>query len=204
MAQIETIYGNYDDAIALYKEQIASRPHSYWSDRPRKALMEIYKLQRNTVAYNDELYNMMLTHTGDDKYYLEYKALFDAQKWKEKWEEILVRFKNRLPEINLWLSIEGRYDLIMDNAEPDHEQIIDAYGKKLFKLYPQRCLKVLANAADRYAQCSKNRRDYKYIAGILKKISVHPGGRELAAELAARYRLQYPRRYAMLDELKKF
>ena len=65
-------------------------------------------------------------------------------------------FKDRLPAINLWLSIEGRYDVIMDNAEPDNEYIIDAYGKKF------------------------------------------------AAELAARYRAMYPRRTAMIDELKNF
>ena len=72
------------------------------------------------------------------------------------------------------------------------------------KLYPQRCLKVLANAADRQAKNSKNRRDYKYIAKTLKKIVAQPGGKELAAELAAKYRAQYPRRSAMFDELKRF
>lgn len=53
-------------------------------------------LQGNETAYNDELYNMMCAHTGDGKYYLEY----------------------------LWLSIEGRYDIIMDNAEPEYPGVI--------------------------------------------------------------------------------
>ena len=65
----------------------------------------------------------------------------------------------------------------MDNAEPDNEYVIDTYGKKLFSMYPDRCLKVLANAADRQARTSKNRRDYKYIARTLKKMVAHPGGR---------------------------
>ena len=204
LAQIETEYGNYDEAISLYKEQINSRPDSYWSDEPRKALMEIYKTQGNTAAYNDELYNMMVAHTGDSRYYLEYKALFSEEEWRRKWEDLLTEFRDKLPAINLWLSIEGRYDLIMDNAEPDHDYVIDAYGKKLYKLYPQRCLKVLANAADRQAKNSKNRRNYKYIAKTLKKIASRPGGKELAAELAEKYRQQYPRRTAMFDELKRF
>ena len=92
----------------------------------------------------------------------------------------------------------------MENAEPDNEYIIDAYGKKLFGLYPDRCLKVLANAADRQARASKNRRDYKYIARTLKRIAAQPGGKEIATELAAKYRAQYPRRSAMIDELKRF
>ena len=204
LAQIETEYGNYDEAIALYKGMIEDRRDSYWSDKPRKALMEIYKMQGNTAAYNDELYNMMIAHPGDDKYFLEYKALFGKEEWERKWEELLTKCKGKLMAINSWLYIEGRYDLIMDNAEPDHDYVIDTYGKKLLKLYPQRCLKVLANAADRQAKNSKNRRDYKYIAKTLKKIAAQPGGKELAAELAAKYRAQYPRRSAMFDELKRF
>lgn len=204
LAQIETEYGNYDEAIRLYREQIDSRPDSYWSDGPRKALMEIYRIQGDTAAYNVELYNMMTAHTGVEKYYMEYKTLFTAEEWKGRWEELLDEFADKLPLINLWLSIEDRYDLIMDNAEPDNEYLIDAYGEKLFDLYPDRCLKVLANAADSQARISKNRRDYKYIARTLKKIAAHPEGRVLAAELAAKYRAQYPRRTAMIDELKRF
>ena len=204
LAQIEAEYGNYDEAIALYKELIEDRPDAYWADGHRKALMEIYKAQGNTEAYNGELYNMMMAHPGNDQYYLEYKALFTEEEWNDKWGKILEAYADKLPAINLWLSIEGRYDLIMDNAEPDKAYVIDEYGKKLFKLYPERCFKVLANAADRQARLSKNRRDYKRIAQILRKIAAHSGGKELAAELAAKYRAQYPRRTAMIDELKKF
>ena len=204
LAQIEKEYGNYDEAIALYKSQIEGRPDSYWSDAPRKVLMEIYMLQGDTKAYNDELYNMMCAHTGDDSYFFEYKALFSEEEWVIEWAKLLEKYKDRLSAINLWLSIENRYDLIMDNAEPDNEYIIDTYGKKLYKLYPDRCLRVLANSADRQAKSSKNRRDYKYIAKTLKKIASRPGGKELASELAAKYRTMYPRRTAMIDELKSF
>ena len=49
---------------------IESRPDSYWSEAPRKALMEIYRKQGNIAAYNDELYNMMVENPGKGKYYL--------------------------------------------------------------------------------------------------------------------------------------
>ena len=204
LAQIETEYGNFDEAITLYKEMINSRPEFYWSEGPRKALMEIYRKQGNITAYNNELFKMMVEHPSEDKYYLEYKALFSDEEWKDRWEALLEDHKDNLFSIHLWLSIEGRYDLIMDSAEPDNEFLIDTYGKKLFMLYPQRCFKVLANVADKKAQTSKKRADYRHIARTLEKIAAQPGGRELAAELAAKYRAQYPRRTAMLDELKRF
>lgn len=139
----------------------------------------------------------------------KHRWFFNCKSTSEDWYSThlyarSLEFADKLPAINLWLSIEDRYDLIMDNAEPDNEYVIDAYGKKLFSMYPDRCLKVLANAADRQARTSKNRRDYKYIARTLKKIATRPGGRELAAELAAKFRAQYPRRSAMIDELKRF
>ena len=89
-------------------------------------------------------------------------------------------------------------------AEPDNESVLELYGDRLFPLYPERCLKVMANATDNLAVNSNNRRDYRYIARMLRKMSRYPGGRELAGELAEKYRKQYPRRPALLDELKKF
>ena len=98
----------------------------------------------------------------------------------------------------------GYYMNNLVNVEKAGINDIDAYGKILFGLYPDRCLKVLANAADRQTRNSKNRRDYKYVARTLKRIAAQPGGKEIAAELAAKYRVQYPRRSAMIDELKRF
>lgn len=204
LAQVENTYENYPEAIALYRDLIAERPDPYWSDGHRKTLMEIYKKQGDTESYNDALYDMMLVHTGDDEYFLKYKALFSEKEWPAKWEAILDLFKDRLHKINHWLSIEGRYDLIMDNAEPDHESVIHLYEEKLFELYPERCLTVLANAADRYAAAANNRRDYKHITRLLLAMSSRPEGKKRAAELAAKYRSLYPRRRALLDEIKRF
>ena len=146
----------------------------------------------------------MRLHPGNKNYYLEYKALFTDEEWKIEWGKLLDEYKDKLRAINLWLSIEGRYDLIMDNAEPDGDTIIDYYGDELFKLYPERCMKVLANAADKQAQISQNRRDYRRVAKALRNISSHPGGKELASQLAEKYRKWFPRRRAMLDELSEF
>ena len=43
-----------------------------------------------------------------------------------------------------------------------------------------------------------------YNAELYNMMVAHPGGREIAAELAVKYRTQYPRRSAMIDEVKRF
>ena len=58
-------------------------------------------MQGNTAAYNDELFNMMVEHPSEDKYYLEYKALFSDEEWKSRWEELLTKFKGKLFSINI-------------------------------------------------------------------------------------------------------
>jgi len=204
MAQIETLYGNYPEAVSLYRELIAEHPDGFRSNSYRKALMDIFRMQGDTESYNEELYGMMMYNPSETNYFLEYRALFTEEEWKREWADLLVKYRARMWAINPWLNLEGRYDLIMDNAEPDNESVLELYGDRLFPLYPERCLKVMANATDNLAVNSNNRRDYRYIARMLRKMSRYPGGRELAGELAEKYRKQYPRRPALLDELKKF
>lgn len=67
---------------------------------------------------------------------------------------------------------------------------------------PERCFAVLVKAADDSAERGKKRSDYRYIAKYLKWMMRYPGGRERAETLAETYRKQYPRRSAMLDELR--
>ena len=57
-------------------------------------------------------------------------------------------------------------------------------------------------AIDGSAERGKKRSDYRYIAKYLKWMMRYPGGREKAVTLAETYRKQYPRRSAMLDELR--
>ena len=43
LAAIEEEYGNYGAAIAIYEKRIEERPDKYWSNKPRRALINIYK-----------------------------------------------------------------------------------------------------------------------------------------------------------------
>ena len=104
-----------------------------------------------------------------------------------------------------WYAEEDRYDLVMDIVEScEDTDLIQAYEKKLKKLYPERCLTVLTCKADRVAQDGNKRSDYRKLAGLLKWIQRYPGGDDVAEARAEKYRQAYPRRKAMLEELMKF
>lgn len=88
--------------------------------------------------------------------------------------------------INLWLSIEDRYDLIMDNAEPDNEYIIETYGKELFRErvpewqehYMERLTKKYiemlsspGNASDHFWELEKRIKNDKKHPGVMLEMS---------------------------------
>ena len=163
--------------------------------------MKIYQMQGDTVSYREELYQLMLAHPGTTDYFTQCKQLFTKEEWKAQWNAILAQYQDHLSSIVDWLHAAGRYDLIMDSAEPNRRDIIELFEEELFARYPQRCLKVLEKDADDCAKLAKNRSDYAYLVKLLKKIAKHPGGKEFASELAAKYREQYPRKRAMMEEL---
>ena len=203
LAEIETEYGNYESALAIYRKRIEDRPDAYWSNEPRKKIMEICKKIGDADAYKQTLYDLMMANIGTPEYFKEYKSLFTEPEWSSEWLRLLDIIKGKRESPCAWYKVEGRYDLIMDCAEPDNSVIIDIY-KQLEKLYPERCLNVFINDANNFVRISKNRKDYRWVAGILRKIQKYDGGIPIAHELAQKYIAEYPRRTALIDELRNF
>ena len=96
---------------------------------------------------------------------------------------------------------EERYDLMMLTAEQN--QRIEGYEEVLKERYPQRCLSILIkNANDTMAE-AVDRRGYRKVGRILKKIKEYPEGPDKAAELAEKYCSENPRKTALRDEMNK-
>ena len=202
LGEIEAAYGNFPEAVDIFKKVIGDNPHP--SESIRTNLMRAYQGQGKKSAYHYELLMLMLDYPEDLRYYQEYKRQWSETEWKKRWENILSNYPDKLPSIVRLLQEEGRYDLIMEAAEPADASIVKRFQEELFALYPERCLKVWEADADHYAAEAKNRSDYESLASRLKNIATHPGGEELAKELAAKYKKQYPRKKALIEELSIF
>lgn len=190
--------------LLLYKKRIAERPDRYWSNEPRRALIEIYKKTGEKEKEFEQLQKLLWANVGNPDIFLEYKMHFTENDWPAEWERILEKLKNH-PGGAEWYAIEGRFDLIMDMIEkpPVSDELFDIY-KELDTLYPKRCLKVRVESVRNAAARASKRSDYRWLARKLKKISTYDGGMELARELVAEFVAMYPRRSAMIDELRLF
>ena len=203
MAIIEEEYGNYDAAIAIYEKHIAERPDRYWSNEPRRALIEIYKKIGDKEKEFQTLQQLIWANVDDKDIFLEYKSYFSEDEWPTEWDKILEKLKE-YPGGIAWYAIEGRFDIIMDRIEESpSDGLFDIY-KELEELYPERCFKVRVQCVRADAARATKRSQYKWLARNLKKLCKYEGGLEIARELAAEFVDMYPRRTAMIDELRPF
>ncbi len=204
LADIEQEYGNFDAAIAIYEKRIADRPDHYWSNGPRRALIDIYKKTGDKKKEFEQLQKLLWENVGDSDIFLEYKQHFSEDRWPAEWDRILEKLKEHHGGTQ-WYAIEGRFDIIMDMIEepPTSDGLFDIY-KELEKLYPERCFKIRVECVRADATRASKRSDYRWLTKKLKKISKYDGGMEVARALAAEFVDMYPRRSAMIDELSPF
>ena len=146
----------------------------------------------------------MWANVGDRDIFLEYKQHFSDTEWPDEWDKILKELKNH-PGGTQWYAIEGCFDIIMDKIEeqPVSDELFDVY-EELEELYPDRCFKVRVECVRAAAKRASKRSDYRWLARKLKKICKYTGGEEMARKLAMEFVAMYPRRSAMIDELRPF
>jgi hypothetical protein len=205
LAKIELAYGNTDIAISAY-EQLADEEDDRWGrNEYREILMNIYKENGDHERYIENLRKALLHSVGDTDLWAEYKTNFSDNEWPNAREEIFVAMKVGDDRAYPWYETEGRYDLIMSGIEASGAtDQLKEYEKKLKKLYPERCLAVLVARADDAATYGNKRSDYRRLAGLLRWIQRYPNGDDISEKLAQKYRDEYPRRSAMIEELARF
>ena len=202
LAKIELEYGNQDECIAIYKELADSIERSWDPNDYNGKLKDMYKqfgLQKEYEAQVSKLLGMKI---GNMEIWEEYKALIPEAGWKETVDKLFAAFDPGDCRPLTWYEAEGRYDLIMTGVEHGGASFLERYEGELIQRYPNRCLAVLVKEADYSAEHGNKRSDYRYIAKYLKWMRRYPGGAVKAAELAEIYRKRYPRRSAMIDELR--
>lgn len=195
--------GEYEKKIELLRKMIEkegnARFRGYTYTQYEKQLKDLYKQLGRTEEYNALLKQMFYENPGSDALYDEYRALFSDADWQQETENNLFpAVAGRFDAMPLFEK-EKRYDLMMDTAES--AGYMSDYEKVLKRRYPERCLKILIRNADEEMNQATQRKGYRHVARILKKIKKYPDGEPAAKELTEKYRNEYPRRTALWDEL---
>ena len=147
------------------------------------------------------------------EYFTQLKATYDAEEWKEELEIIITEIlgkDGKINSVNASILMQVFFEekmldrlLTVLQFEDNSPFQIDRYGKYLHKEYPMEMLviyeKIIVNEAIQ-ANC---RRDYRKVAKRLKSLLKIEGGRLVVDRLLQKFRVEFKKRPAMMDELSE-
>ncbi|MDR0517294.1 MAG: hypothetical protein LBH25_09660, partial [Fibromonadaceae bacterium] len=143
-----------------------------------------------------------------EKYYKIYKSTFAKEEWHEKVENLIQHYGKHYN--NNWFN-SSIADVLQ--AEKQRERLLKYVEKYLSVDYlakyyaefsshfPERTLALFLRAIDGYAKNNTGREHYERIANLFRRMVKIEGGKKLAEEMIAQYRILYKKRKAMMDVL---
>lgn len=139
----------------------------------------------------------------DLTYISELKRSVSAEQWPELLKQLLENKNTQALRRELQLS-EGLLEQMMSEMEASrYAYELEKYEKVLRQAFPERVRDLRIKQLDEQMRQASSRGAYARIAQTLKLLYGYPDGRKKVAELAAGWRRDFPRRTAMLEELKK-
>lgn len=172
-----------------------------YSDR----LIELYRNTGNIAGYIEELkYNLLNCAQTDTEFFKELKKnILDKEEWNALSDEIIEKNKGR-NSVYAFLNEENRYDQMMDMLEASQNIfVMDKYAKILSKNVPDRVVNFYTEYVVSEMKRVSDRKHYRYLVKYLKTMSFCPNGKEKAKMIAEKWKTEYRRRTALMEELKK-
>ncbi len=169
-----------------------------------KRRVRILKQSGSEQAWLDALKRHIFEFPQREMTYIaELKQAVSADQWPAVLEQLFQNENTRALRRALQLS-EGMLEEMMTELEASrYPYELAKYEKVLRKVYPERVRDLLLRQLDAQMRQASTRSAYARTAQELKHLYGYPEGRKKAAVLAAAWRRDFPRRSAMLDELRK-
>ncbi|WP_027398956.1 SWIM zinc finger family protein [Anaerovorax odorimutans] len=197
--------GKYDAAIQVLEEgKVVDKSFPGLVEDYSLKLKDLYQQTGNNQAYEKELWSFVLEYrAGDLDAYKELESLYSKEEWEEKREVIFKNLPSHAPMDKLY-EMEKLYDrllkIVLDSAGIYK---LTEYEKCLKPLYPEELLVKYEATVKNMASRVSDRKRYKEIVAILRRMQKYPEGMNKVKELVIGWQLEYRNRPAMMDELRK-
>lgn len=166
-------------------------------------LKDLYKMTGDKQAYVNELWLLVVQYKdGDLALYKELKGLYDTKEWEKK-REIIFEKIGKYSSIDRLYEEEKLYDRLLQtilNTPGIYK--LTCYEKVLKKMYPEELLAKYEIEVKGLARPTTDRKRYREIAGILKKMKTYLGGAEKVNDIVTEWKSVYRNRRAMMEELQ--
>ena len=196
---------NWPEALALLEEceKMDSQDRFLLAEYSARRV-RVLKQSGQTQAWLEALKKHIFSFPQRDMSYItELKTSVPADQWPSLLTKLFQNENTRGLRRELQLS-EGMLEEMMTEMEVNCSAYeLTKYEKVLRKAYPERVRNLLLRQLDQQMRQASTRNAYARVAQSMKHLYEYPDGRKMAAELARTWRTVFPRRSAMLEELKK-
>ena len=210
---VETLMdaGRYEEGMQLMDEAIRKEAQTslYAADDWRELQLAYAVKHKDAKRVEPLLRTLFYNSGGSVEYYHALKAQIPAKRQKELLLSLLANVQKRqiynnndVAEIYLLENQPQRVVEIMPDRFRERMDFICRFAPRLQDISAM--LRQFAEDAREHARCCVDRQSYRELARYLDRIIPLPGGRECVQTLVSEFRAQYPRRSAMMDELKRF
>lgn len=170
-----------------------------------RQLKDVYREAGQSEAYRQELWDLLTgSNAADLDLYQELKGLVDPTKWPAERERLfksVPKFTDLKP---LYAADELYPQLLNAVLATPNLSAVETYEDVLKPLYPRQLLGKYIKTAKEMAQRTGTRKHYRQIVAVLNQMVAYRGGLSAATDLIETWRQTYPRRPAMLEELRRF
>ena len=195
--------GRFSEAEALLVEgKTLSAPRYGLADAYSERLIGLYERTGQAEKLRRELmFRVFECERPELEHIAKLKGLAAPAEWPELRERLLAcRLGSELR--GELLASEGLYERLLEYViSQNNLPALDRWEAALLPLYPRELRDAYTALIDELMSSSFDRQAYAHTIAHLKRLCKYPGRPD--AELAERWKNEYPRRTAMLDELKK-
>ena len=197
--------GNKELAVHILEE--SKQMDTEYPEKIKKyslQLISLYKESGKEDEYREELiFQLLHCYQSDLSCYNELKACISSEAEWDRLTNLIINASKNIYFTCDVLNQEKRYEQLMQIIERENSvNLLDKYEKQLRKIHSERMLRIYANyiipEMDR-ANCRKN---YRQLVQYLKKMAKCENGKAEAENIARKWRMEYKRRTALMDELR--
>lgn len=170
-----------------------------------KILIELYEKTGNTDLLKNELISQITDYPQNG---LEYvlrlkKVVNDAKEWENLVNLFIEKAKSKEFKCKLLASENRLAELLAIILKNNDIFLMEQYETILKKNYCEKIIAFYTGYVVKEADRVSDRNGYKRLMVYLKKISSCENGKSAAQKIADQWRIQYKRRPAMMDEMRK-
>lgn len=206
--------GRYEEVLRLAKEGIeqdaAKSPG--WVVLWKQWLVRLADATGDTAAQAAQIEELYLDR-GEMAYYRQLKQLLPKAEFDRKVEQFIAHFREREGKFAGTLFNTKVAEILIEENRPDDLMaelraapslyLLDQHSGRLSAKYKDEFIALYEQCVRQEMERSSNRSGYQSCAAYVNKI-LQLGGLEQARQIVLDWRVQYPRRPAMLEELRRF